>query len=215
MRAWPSRRSALTSVERVHRRAVVPAALQCLGLETLHASAARSGQRRGGLLRSCGRRQIHHRRGLRRRRERSNGQTTHSCSRSAPAMSMPSPSPTMWRCVLPRSHTSATRLQPVARVACLRRPRTSSRLFLIERSIPMPLIQPLDPTEALQAVLPHACAFSMTDQARRRLMVSSTSRWSIWSPSIDSRIRRHSRFCRMSPNLCADRSIGPKPVTAR
>ena len=41
VRAWPSDGVPWQSVERVHRRAVVPAALQCLGHETLHASAVR------------------------------------------------------------------------------------------------------------------------------------------------------------------------------
>ena len=41
VRAWARDGVTLASVERVHRRAVVPAAMQCLGFETLHASAVR------------------------------------------------------------------------------------------------------------------------------------------------------------------------------
>ncbi len=41
VRAWPADGVPVASVRRVHRRAVVPAALQSLGCETLHASATR------------------------------------------------------------------------------------------------------------------------------------------------------------------------------
>lgn len=44
-------------------------------------------------------------------------------------------------------------------------------LCLIDRAEAVPAIRQLGPVDAFHALLPHACAFSMTDRARRRLMV--------------------------------------------
>ena len=44
-------------------------------------------------------------------------------------------------------------------------------VFVLERGATDVIAARLDPTAALQAVLPHACTFSMLDAARRRLML--------------------------------------------
>jgi hypothetical protein len=170
VRAWPSDGVALKSVERVHRRAVVPAALQCLGHETLHSSAVRLPQ---GVVGFCG----------------------HAgAGKSTLAMACALPDGEQWAddTLVMQVESGRVHAIPIAYDVALRPPsiahfgdragsvrviRASGgpvplrALFLIERTSPSPAIQPLAPTVALQALLPHACAFSMTDAVRRRLMV--------------------------------------------
>ena len=171
VRAWPREGVALASVERVHRRAVVPAALQCLGHETLHASAVRLSQ---GVVGFCGQA---------------------GAGKSTLAMACTWPDAEQWAddTLVMEVGSGRVKAIPIAYDVALRQPSIAHfgdraervrviqasggpaplrALFLIDRaSAASPLVLALDPTVALQALLPHACAFSMTDMGRRRLMV--------------------------------------------
>ncbi len=214
VRAWPRDGVPLASVERVHRRAVVPAALQRLGLETLHASAVRLST---GVVGFCG----------------------HAgAGKSTMAVACASAGAEQWADdtlvleigptgvdAVPIAYDVALRqpsvahfgdrAAPVAVVRASGDPAPLRALFLIDRSASVPLIQPLDPTEALQALLPHACAFSMTDAARRRLMIEQYLALADVVPVY--RLSYPSNFERLPDvvNLVRRQIIGPKAVAAR
>lgn len=214
VRAWPYDGVPLASVERVHRRAVVPAALQRLGLETLHASAARLAD---GVVGFCG----------------------HAgAGKSTMAVACASSGAEQWADdtlvleigpavvnAIPIAYDVALRqpsvahfgdlAAPVAVVRASGDPAPLRALFLIDRSASSPLIQPLDPTEALQAVLPHACAFSMTDAVRRRLMIEQYLALVDVVPVY--RLSYPSKFECLPEvvDLVRRQIIGPTPVAAR
>ena len=171
VRAWPSDGVAWKSVERVHRRAVVPAALQCLGHETLHASAVRLSS---GVVGFCG--------------HAGAGKSTIAVACTSAGMEQWADDTLVLDIgagdvnAVPIAYDVALRPasveyfgDPSESSLVLRAsggPAPLRALFQIERVDSVPQIQPLGATEALQVLLPHACAFSMTDQARRRLMVT-------------------------------------------
>ncbi len=214
VRAWPRDGVPLASVERVHRRAVVPAALQRLGLETLHASAVRLST---GVVGFCG----------------------HAgAGKSTMAVACASAGAEQWADdtlvleigptgvdAVPIAYDVALRqpsvahfgdrAAPVAVVRASGDPAPLRALFLIDRSASVPLIQPLDPTQALQALLPHACAFSMTDAARRRLMIEQYLALADVVPVY--RLSYPSNFERLPDvvNLVHRQIIGPTAVAAR
>jgi hypothetical protein len=160
----------LTSIERVHRRAVVPAALQYLGHETLHASAARLA---GGVVGFCG--------------QAGAGKSTIAVACASSGMEQWADDTLVLQIgaravnAVPIAYDVALRPASVAHfgdraessvvLQASGGPAPLRALFLIERVDSEPRIQRLGATEALQALLPHACAFTMTDEARRRLMV--------------------------------------------
>ena len=127
-------------------------------------------ERRGGLLRSCRCRQVHPGDGVRPARGEQWADDTLVMQVGSGRVH-----------AIPIAYDVALRPPSIAhfgdRAGSVRVIRASGgpvplrALFLIERTSPSPAIQPLAPTVALQALLPHACAFSMTDAVRRRLMV--------------------------------------------
>ncbi len=170
VRAWANDGVTVAAVQRVHRRAIVPAALQHLGCETLHASAVRFAT---GVVGFCG----------------------HAgAGKSTLAVACAASGAEQWAddtLVLAIGATSVTAV-PIAYDVALRpasvthfggrqasagvvrasgAPTPVRALFLIDRSDSTPSIRLLDPREAFEALLPHACAFSMTDAARRRKMI--------------------------------------------
>lgn len=168
VRAWPQPGVALSDVERVHRRAVVPAAMQCLGFETLHASAIRFAH---GVVGFCG--------------HAGAGKSTLAVAAAAAAAEQWADdtlvleiSPRVVRAVpIPydvglrapsRVHFGSAAPDVVTAAGG---PAPLLGIFVLERGASDVTATRLDPTAALQAVLPHACTFSMLDAARRRLML--------------------------------------------
>jgi hypothetical protein len=172
--AWPEPHAHIVDIERVHRRAVVPAALQRLGYEVLHASAVRC---RRGVLGFCG--------------EAGAGKSTFAFAlagrgfrhwaddtlvidaTSVPPLAVPIPFDTALR---PASAGHLLGVDGVFRGEVERAsgdPTALAALVLLERAGPdgsSPRAERLTSVEALQRLLPHACAFStQTTELRRTL----------------------------------------------
>jgi hypothetical protein len=168
VRAWPDPGQPLSSIERVHRRAVVPAALQHLGFETLHASAASF---RGGVVGFVG---------------------AAGAGKSTMARACASAGAGHWAddTLVMRVGVGRSGVQAVAIPfdVALRNPskqhfgsgvdasvlsagdgeRELAGLMLLDRGGADVRLSVLTPGDALQQLLPHACTFTMRDDSRRR-----------------------------------------------
>jgi hypothetical protein len=167
VRAWPQPGVALSDVARIHRRAVVPAAMQCLGFETLHASAVRFPH---GVVGFCG--------------HAGAGKSTLAVAATSAAeqwaddtlvMAISSQAvsavPIPYDVGLRAPSRVHFRSAPPVVVTAVGGPAPLLGIFVLERGAAEVTVSRLDPTDALQAVLPHACTFSMLGAARRRLML--------------------------------------------
>jgi hypothetical protein len=160
--AWPA-------VERVHRRGVVPAALQRLGFETLHASAVRLPAGVVGFLGHAGA-----------------GKSTLARAFGSAAGADPWSDDTL---VLDFGGDDVAAV-PIPFDVGLRPPSVQHfgngssgvvvagggraplrALMMLDRGSARISVTPLGARDALDALLPHACTFSMKDAARRRQMV--------------------------------------------
>lgn len=167
--AWPAADVGWPAVERVHRRGLVPAALQRLGFETLHAGAVRLPAGVVGFLGHAGA-----------------GKSTLARAFGAAAGADPWADDTL---VLD-FHGDDVAAVPIPFDVGLRPPsvhhfgdgpsgvivagggRARLRaLMMLDRGSTRIAVTPLGAREALDALLPHACTFSMKDAARRRQMV--------------------------------------------
>jgi hypothetical protein len=167
--AWAAPGVAAHAIERVHRRGVVPAALQRLGFETLHASGVRLRAGVVGFLGHAGA-----------------GKSTLARAFTAVAGVSPWADDTLI-VALDDDETAAVPipfdvgLRPssarhfgedasgVITATGGRAPLAA--LMMLERGSPSILATRLDARDAFECVLPHACTFSMNDADRRRQMV--------------------------------------------
>ena len=167
--AWPASGASWSTIERVHRRGLVPAALQRLGFETLHASAVRLRAGVVGFLGHAGA-----------------GKSTLARAFASAAGADPWADDTL---VLAFGGKSVAAV-PIPFDVGLRRPSAEHfgdgpsgvvtaggarvplrALMMLDRGSPQIAVTPLGAREALDALLPHACTFSMKDASRRRQMV--------------------------------------------
>ena len=169
VQAWAAPGIAAHAVERVHRRGVVPAALQRLGFETLHASAVCLPAGVVGFLGHAGA-----------------GKSTlarafASAGKAGPwaddtlvlgfageeIAAVPIPFDVMLR------PSSARHFSDDASGVILagEGPAPLRALMMLERGAPAISVTPLGARSAFESLLPHACAFTMKDAGRRRQMV--------------------------------------------
>ena len=167
--AWPAPGVGWPAVERVHRRGLVPAALQRLGFETLHASAVRLSAGVVGFLGHAGA-----------------GKSTLARAFASAAGASPWSDDTL---VLAFGGGDVAAI-PIPFDVGLRPPSVQHfgdgpsgvviagggraplrALVMLDRGAPRISMTPLGAREALDALLPHACTFSMKDASRRRQMV--------------------------------------------
>lgn len=168
--AWLDGRPTLRSVERVHRRAVVPAALQQLGFETIHASAVAYPSGVVGFIGSAGA-----------------GKSTiaRACAVAgaeqwADDTLVLDVTPGDVRAVaIPfdvalRTPSEQHFSDPSGAPGRIQMAGTTAApvraLLFLDRGAGRLALSAVSPGEALTALLPHACAFSMRDDRRRRLM---------------------------------------------
>jgi hypothetical protein len=167
--AWAAPGVAAHAIERVHRRGVVPAALQRLGFETLHASAVRLPAGVVGFLGQAGA-----------------GKSTLARAFAAVAGADPWADDTLVLAV-EDDETAAVPIpfdvglrpssarhfgeEPSGVITASGGPAPLAALMMLERGSASILATPLDARDAFESVLPHACTFSMTDAVRRRQMV--------------------------------------------
>ena len=169
IRAWANLGQSRPSVERVHRRAVVPASLQHLGFETLHASAASfpsgvigfvgaAGAGKSTFARACASAGAEH--------WADDTLVIRVAGGSVRAVAIPfdvalrTPSEQHFQT---RSDNAIMRAS--ADECALR------ALILLDRGATDLAIAAVPAGEALRCLLPHACAFTMRDDARRRVMI--------------------------------------------
>ena len=172
--AWPEPHVHIVDIERVHRRAVVPAALQRLGYEVLHASAVRC---RRGVLGFCG--------------EAGAGKSTFAFALAGrgfrhwaddtlvidatcvPPLAVPIPFDTALR---PASAGHLLGVEGVYRGVVERAsgaPTELAALVLLERAEAddaPPRVERLTSLAALQRLLLHACTFSTRTTELRRVL---------------------------------------------
>ena len=169
IRAWPEPGQRLSSVQRVHRRAVVPAALQHLGFETLHASAAgfapgvvgfvgAAGAGKSTMARACATAGADH--------WADDTLVLEVGQRGTAAISIP------FDVALrtPSQQHFAGDAGPVVMTGRLGRSDLVA-LVLLDRGAPGVAVERVSPVQALEYLLPHACTFTMRDARRRRAMV--------------------------------------------
>lgn len=167
--AWAAPGVAAHAIERVHRRGVVPAALQRLGFETLHASAVSLPAGVVGFLGHAGA-----------------GKSTLARAFTAVSGAYPWADDTLILAVdeaetaavpipfdVGLRPSSARHFGDVASgiITASDGPAPLAALMMLERGSPSIAATPLDARNAFGSVLPHACTFSMTDAIRRRQMV--------------------------------------------
>jgi hypothetical protein len=168
--AWPDGAPPLRSVERVHRRAVVPAAMQHLGFETLHASAVAfstgvvafigsAGAGKSTIARACAAAGAEHWADDTVVLDVTPGRVRAVAIAFDVALRAPSgrhfgdPSGAE-----SRVQTAASGEAPVR------------ALVFLDRGAGPLAVTAVAPGDGLTGLLPHACAFSMRDDRRRRLM---------------------------------------------
>jgi hypothetical protein len=165
VRAWPSPGQPRTSVERVHRRAVVPAALQHLGFETLHASAASfpngvvgfagaAGAGKSTIARACASAGADH--------WADDTLVVRIAGGGVQAVAIP------FDVALRDSSKQHFGSAIDAGVVSARGERALTGLLLLDRGADDMDLARVPPGDALQQLLPHACTFTMQDAARRR-----------------------------------------------